>query len=69
MISVEDITIGTQTSRISSSIFFILCFIPIFTTVLFGGVDNTTWVIVSILWVSMVLLWVVEAWRAGGVLL
>jgi O-antigen ligase len=56
-------------SRISKAIFVIVCLIPIFTTVLFGGVDNTTWAIVAVVSVVMIVLWIAESWNAGGILL
>ncbi|MBK7391779.1 MAG: O-antigen ligase family protein [Chloracidobacterium sp.] len=65
---IENVTVGSQSSRLSSVIFFLLCFVPVFTTVLFGGVDNTTWIIVTICWLAIILMWLVEAWRAKGLI-
>ncbi|MBK8302195.1 MAG: O-antigen ligase family protein [Chloracidobacterium sp.] len=45
-----------------------LCIVPVFTTVLFGGVDNITWVVVTICWVAIILMWLIEAWRAKGLI-
>jgi O-antigen ligase len=56
-------------SRLSKAVFFILCSLPIFTTALFGGVDNTTWAIVSVIWVAIIVLWMAESWKAGGLLI
>lgn len=64
----EDVTIGKHSSRLSSLIFFLLCFVPVLTTVLFGGVDNATWIVVTICWVAIILMWLVEAWRAKGLI-
>ena len=65
---VVDVTVGDQTTRTSSAIFFLLCFIVVFSTVLFGAVDTTTWIIISLLWLSIVLLWLLDSWNAGGIL-
>jgi len=65
---IENVAIGSHSSRLSSVIFFLLCFIPVSTTVLFGGVDNATWIIVTICWVAIILMWLVEAWRAKGLM-
>jgi O-antigen ligase len=62
------ISASEASSRLSKAIFFILCSLPIFTTALFGGVDNTTWAIVSIVWVFIIGLWIAESWKAGGLL-
>ncbi len=64
----ENVTIGSNASRLSSVIFFLLCLIPVLTTVLFGGVDNATWIVVTICWVAIILIWLVEAWRAKGLI-
>jgi O-antigen ligase len=56
-------------SSANSAIFLILCIIPIFGTVLFGAVDNTTWVLITVLWAFIILLWIAESWKAGGVVL
>ena len=65
---IENVTIGSQSSRLSSVIFFLLCVVPVFTTVLFGGVDNITWIVVTICWVAIILMWLIEAWRAKGLI-
>lgn len=64
----ENVVIGDVSSRLSTAIFLLLCLIPVFTTVLFGAVDNATWVILSNVWLVMVLLWLAEAWKGGGFL-
>lgn len=68
MIGIENISIGNDSSRVSAAIFFLLCFIPLFATVLFGAVDNMTWIIISILCAVLVFLWLVEAWKARGLI-
>ena len=68
-IKTETVVIGDASSRLSTAIFLLLCLVPVFTTILFGAVDSATWVILSIVWLTMVLLWLAEAWRGGGFLL
>ena len=65
-IRLESVTIGDGSSRLSGIIFFLLCAIPVFSTIFFGGVDNVTWIFVSIFGTAIVLLWLTEAWRARG---
>ncbi len=66
---IEDVTIGDHTSLPSKAVFFLLCFLPLFATVLFGGVDNVTWIFISIAWALIVLLWIAETWTTGGLLI
>ena len=54
-------------TRISSAIFALLCIIPMFATVLFGAVDSATWVILTIFWAMLVLLWLCESWSTGNI--
>jgi len=68
IIQAENIVIGDGSSRFSSAIFFLLCFIPLFAAILFGGVDNTTWIFITISWAAIVLLWLAETWKGGGFL-
>ena len=69
VIHAENVVIGEESSRLSSIIFFLLCLLPVFSTILFGAVDNTTWVFISIFWAAIVLLWLAEAWKGDGFLL
>jgi O-antigen ligase len=64
----ENVFIGDESSRLSKPILFLLCFIPVFSTLLFGAVDNTTWVFIAVFWALIVLLWLADAWKAGGLL-
>ena len=66
---VEDILIGDRSSGISKAIFCILCFVPVFSTVIFGAVDNMTWVVISVFWAAIILLWLTESWKGTGFLL
>ena len=67
-IGTETVVIGDGSSRLSAVIFFLLCFVPVFSTIMFGAVDNATWVLISIFWVLIVLLWLAETWKADGFL-
>ena len=44
-------------SRMNAFLLFLICFIPLFATVVFGAVDSAAWVLLSVLWALMVLLW------------
>lgn len=66
---IEDVTIGDHSSLPSKIVFFLLCFLPLFATVLFGGVDNVTWIFISIAWALILLLWIAETWTTGGFLI
>ncbi|CAN5448288.1 hypothetical protein BH10ACI2_BH10ACI2_18910 [soil metagenome] len=66
---VDNLIGGETPTRVSSTIFLLLCFIPVFSTILFGGVDTVTWIMISVLWLAIVLLWIVEAWNSGGLLI
>ena len=54
---------GAETTRSSQAIFFILCFILVFTVIAYGAVDAWAWTILSILAGVIVVLWCAEAWR------
>jgi O-antigen ligase len=58
---------GSAPSRLGSAVFALLCIVPVFGTILFGAVDSATWVFISIFWVLIVLLWLADSWRAGGI--
>lgn len=69
LINAEDVTVGDKASRLSSAVFCLLCVLPVFATLLYGGVDNATWIFITVLWTLIVLLWLAESWRLGGILL
>lgn len=56
-------------SRAGSAIFLIVCSLPLLSTLLFGGVDNTTWVLISILWLLIIFFWIIGAWQSGEIVL
>ena len=60
-------TFADVPSRASTAIFFLLCFVPVFSVILFGGVDSITWVLIVISIVTILLLWLFEAGKAGGI--
>ncbi|HVF48151.1 MAG TPA: O-antigen ligase family protein [Pyrinomonadaceae bacterium] len=64
-----DVDLGGKASRLSSIIFVLICFLPVFGTVVFGAVDNTTWLIISVFWAIIILLWLADAWLGGALLL
>ncbi|MEO6654904.1 MAG: O-antigen ligase family protein [Pyrinomonadaceae bacterium] len=68
LIHTETVVIGDVSSRLSSIIFFLLCFIPVFSTIMFGAVDNTTWIFISIFCAAIAFLWLAEAWKGQGFL-
>jgi O-antigen ligase len=68
ILTVENIATGDTSSWISTIIFVMLCFVPAFAAVMFGGVDNTTWMIIFLFWVGIILLWLAESWKANGFL-
>ncbi len=65
----EDHEIGDTASRASGVIFFVLCSIPILSTVLYGGVDTGTWTVISVLAGIIALTWLVDAWLGKGILI
>jgi O-antigen ligase len=65
---VESITIGERSSRLSSAVYLLVCFIPVFATVLFGAVDTITWVFISTFWIALVVLWLADSWKGDGLL-
>ncbi len=67
-LTTEDIQAGGHPSVTSRMIFGLICFLPVFAAILFGGVDNVTWVLISIIWALLSIIWVADSWNAGGVI-
>jgi O-antigen ligase len=67
-IRIEDVVIGDRSSRFSSAIFSLIWFVPVTSTILFGGVDTISWVLISIVWLAIVLLWLAETRKGKGLL-
>lgn len=55
-----------EPSGISAIMAVLLCVMPAVATVLFGAVDHTTWILLTLLAVALAMLWLVESWRRGG---
>ncbi len=53
-------------SRLNSAIFALLCFIPVFATVVFGAVDNITWTFLVIFTMVLVGLWIADTAKSGS---
>jgi len=68
-VRVEEVVVGDRSSRMSSIVFVLLCIIPMFSTALFGAVDNVTWVFISLMGAAIVLIWLAEAWQSKGLLI
>lgn len=54
-------------SGFASGIVFMLCLMPAVGTVLFGAVDQITWTLLYLGWAVIVLLWIADSWRRGGI--
>ncbi len=67
-IRTEFVTLG-EVSRLNKLAFVLLCALPVIATVLFGGVDNATWLLVTLIAAGMTFLWLAESWRGGGFLI
>lgn len=52
----------------NASIVVLVCAMPAIGTVLFGAVDHTTWILLTLVAVVLALLWIAESWRRGGLL-
>lgn len=69
LFSVAEVNSAETSSLPSRFVVFLICFIPLLLTVLFGGVDNATWIFVSVLWVALIASWAADAWTSGGMLI
>lgn len=65
----EPAIVGNAPSRTSQAIYLLLCLIAVLTTILFGGVDNGTWVVIIVLIGSVCLFWIADAWRGRAFLI
>jgi O-antigen ligase len=66
-VSLETVAAGERASLPSRLLFILLLVVPIVSTILFGAVDSATWALISAAWAAILLLWIAEAWRAGGI--
>ncbi|MBV9216904.1 MAG: hypothetical protein JO053_12085, partial [Acidobacteria bacterium] len=67
-VQLDRILIGERSSRLSSAIFFLLCLLPAFGTIVFGAVDLATWVIIALMTTAIGVLWLIDGWRGKGYL-
>ncbi len=65
----KEIDIGEKPSRASGVVFFVVCLIPVLSTLLYGGVDAGTWVVIIILTGVIALAWLTDAWLGKGFLI
>ena len=66
---IQYVEIGDRSPLSSRVVFFLLCLIPVLSTILYGGVDAFTWTLISILTGFMFLAWLTGAWAGGGFLI
>lgn len=60
--SLETAKTNEENSRLSGAAFFFLCFIPVFSTIAYGGVDNWAIGINSIFCAILAVLWLADSW-------
>lgn len=65
----KEVTTSEMPSRSSNVIFLLLCLIPSISTILYGGVDSGTWIIILALIGVVALSWVVDSWQRNGLLI
>ncbi len=56
-----------EATRASKAIFLIICALPVFTTVVYGGVDTIVLGLQAVIAALLVILWVADAWSTGGI--
>src|SRR3954453_543443 len=69
LIESADVVAGEKSSRLSAGIVFLLWLVPVISTILFGGVDTITWVLISLFWLAIIFLWLGETWKGHGLLI
>jgi O-antigen ligase len=69
LIETADVVAGEKSSRLSAGIVFLVWLVPVFSTILFGGVDTITWVMISVFWLAIIFLWLGETWKGNGLLI
>src|ERR687884_674930 len=62
------VSVDTAPSRVTAWIFFLLLAVPAIGVVLFGAVDQITWSLFYLIWIVIAVLWMIDAWRRGGLL-
>lgn len=66
-IATDDLEARSKISRLNSAIFALVCFIPVFATVVFGAVDNITWTLLAISVVLLVGMWLIDAFGSESI--
>lgn len=61
--------LNEQPSKPSGVIFSLLIVVLVFTTVIFGAVDQGSWVVIILLTLAIVITWAIDAWNGRGILL
>jgi O-antigen ligase len=56
-------------TKLSSAVFFLLLIVPAIGSVLFGAVDQITWSLFYLVWIVVVILWLGDSWKRGGLAL
>ncbi len=69
LITFENVDRAADASRAESVVFFLICLIPIVSTILYGGVDAFTWILISIAAAAIVFAWLTDAWKKNGFLI
>ena len=64
----EPVALGDTSSRLSGAIYVLLCLIPVFSTIVFGGVDQGSWVVLIAALAAVVFLWLADAWYGRAML-
>jgi len=64
LIEAADVIAGEKSSHLSAGIVFLVWLVPVFSTILFGGVDTITWVMISVFWLAIILLWLAKLGKA-----
>jgi O-antigen ligase len=64
-IRIYDATIAEMPSRLSTTIFVIICSVTIVATLLYGAVDTFALSLLSLATASIFCLWIIHAWREG----
>jgi O-antigen ligase len=67
-INIEDVNADSRPSRLSTAILVLLLCITGTAVMVFGAVDDATWVLLVSLTSVVVLLWLADSWKAGGLI-
>ncbi len=58
---------GEASSLASRGMVFLIGFLPLFATVVFGAVDNATWIFISLLWAILIGVWAADSLVSKGI--